>query len=267
MPGAHEPDSEAAAGGAIVAEVAWRDADGHVNWAARTPLVLDGQPCLALTYDDIGLARRLATAPDVVLVISDARRALRGWEPLAVPVAPSVSYDPEGETFLAELVEQELRKYPPSRLRADSLLQRRENWWYVARVLVTLRPTRPARPIAARHDADSGVLAWVTEGGLAVDTVSVDDWSGDGLRLASLGGAAPHRGAPARAAVQRHDHTADLEQRATLVVAGHLDGTTLWPTHRHGDAQLPGAPSVWRRVRRAWAFERACRRQIRAAAH
>lgn len=250
---------------ALVAELAWSQGDGVVRLAARTPLVLSGEPALALTYDDRDLADRLADADEVMLVLSDARHTLPGWQPLAVPVVPAVAFDPEGERFTSELVEQELAKHPPARLRADSLLQRRENWWYLARVLVTLRPAGRPRPIAARSHPDSGVLCW-NGGGLQVATVSVDDWGAERLRLGGVPVGAGARGS-VQAALLRHDFTADLERRATLVITGRLDGDTLWPAERGGQSQLPPPPSAWRRIRQAWAYERACRRAITAAGH
>lgn len=269
----HEAAEVAAAvQGAVVAEVGWREPDGTVRLVARMPFVLDTTPALALTYDELGLARRLADADEAILTISDARQALRGWRPLTVPVTASVGYDPEGERFTSELVDQELRKCPPARLRADSLLQRRENWWYLARALVTLRPLAPPSPVAPRHYADHGVLCADAGSHLVATTVDVADWDEEPLRLrvrdeGMPAGArtTPRPGGPA--ALLRHDFTTDLERRATLVVTGTLEGDALWPAAREGRAGLPPVPGVWRRFRDARAFERSCRRAIRAAGH
>lgn len=262
----------AAAQGAVVAEVGWRESDGAVRLVARMPFVLDATPALALTYDELDLARRVAEADKAILTISDARQTLRGWRPLAVPVTASVRYDPEGEAFTSELVDQELRKCPPARLRADSLLQRRENWWYLARALVTLRPLAAPSPVVPRDHADQGVLC--ADGGsqLVATTVDVADWGSEPLRLRARdegmpagASATPRPGGPA--ALLRHDFTADLERRATLVITGTLEDGVLWPAAREGPAGLPPVPGVWRRFRDARGFERACRRAIRAAGH
>lgn len=255
----------AAARGGVVAEVGWREREGAVRLVARTPFDLSGCPALALTYDELHLAHRLADAGEGMLVLSDARHALRGWQPLAVPVSISLAYDPEGATFARDLVDQELRKYPPARLRADSLLQRRENWWYLARALIRMRPLGPPRSVAPREDADTGVLCWSAGNGLGVETVTVDDWTGERLLVRSRASAPPTD--PARAALLRHDFTVDLERRATLEVTGRLEGDTFWPATREGRGDLPGIPGVWRRLRQEKAFEHACRRAIRAAGH
>lgn len=262
----------AAVQGAVVAEVGWRESDGTIRLVARMPFVLDATPALALTYDELDLAGRLAGADQAILAVSDARHALRGWRPLTVPVTASVVYDPEGETFTSEVVDQELRKCPPARLRADSLLQRRENWWYLARALVTLRPLAAPSPVAPRHQADQGVLCADAGSQLVATTVDVADWGGELLRLRARdegmpAGVRATRPPGGPAALLRHDFTADLERRATLVITGRLEDDVLWPAARNGQAALPAVPGVWRRFRDARAFERACRRAIRAVGH
>lgn len=251
-----------AAAGALSAEIGWRGADGHLDMTARMPLVRGSEPVLALTYDDLALARCLAAATDAVLVLSDARFALHGWQPLQVPVTMSLRHDPEGEVFVEELVDQELRKFPPSRLRADSLLQRRENWWYLARVLVTLHPLRRVEAITARATEDSAVVCWGTRGLLRATTASVRDWNQDRilLRRLDLGTFDDASGAPA--AALRHEATVDRERSATAVAAGRLDGWALTVSSRRGDPRLPAAPGVWQRIRHARRLERACRRGL-----
>lgn len=262
---AMDADVVEAAAGAVIAEIGWRDDAGAVHLAARLPLADERVPALALTYDDLGLAQHLAAAPEIVMVISDARYALRGWQPLAVEVAASLTHDPHGDRFVDRFVEQELRKFPPSRLRADSLLQRRENWWYLARVLVSLRPVGPVRSLEARTDAEEGVLCWRADGALRVTTVSIDDWTARRIRLSPIGGGALPVDRSGRAALLRHDATLDQERRATLVATGLLEEAALAVEARHGDPALPPVPGVWQRIRAARAFERACRRGIAEA--
>lgn len=255
--------------GAVVVEVGWRTPEGTVRAAARTPLLYDPEaagPTLALTYDDAGLAAELSAAESVVLIVSDARLVLRDWEPIAWRGRAHVDPDPEGDAFLYEMVDQELRKHPPTRMRADSLLQRRENWWYVARLLVRFTGLDPIGAPAARNEPDQGVLVWNGEQELRVDTVAVDDWSADRMRLRALGGHGPQeRTGPA--ALLRHDYSDDFDRRAHLLVTGRIDHDTLEVAGREGNAQLPPVPSWWQRLRSARRLERQCTRAISAAGH
>lgn len=251
--------------GAPVAEVVWRRPDGSIGAAARTPLRLDDAPVLALTFDDLLLAEELTAASTVGLAVSDARMALRGWRPVVATGGVQRQVDLDGAVFVDRLVGQELRKHPPARLRADSLLQRRENWWYLPRLIVRLEPDRVSAHITGRDDPDHGVVAWRTDDGLRIDTVEVDDWQAARVRLRSLGG---HRlAAPSGtdAALLRHDASTDLERRTSLTLEGKLEGDLFVVERRTGSPELPPVPNVWRRLRQAKAFERACRRGIAAA--
>ncbi len=255
--------------GAVVAEVGWRTPEGTVRAAARTPLLYDpevGAPTLALTYDDAGLASELAAAESVVVVVSDARLVLRDWKPIVWSGQASVDADPDGDVFLWEMIDQELRKHPPSRMRADSLLQRRENWWYVARLLVRFTGLEPVGEPAARSEPDEGVLVWHGEQGVRADTVAVDDWAADRVRMRTLAGeSAAERVGPA--ALLRHDFSDDFDRRAHLLLTGRVDGGTLEVAQREGSADLPPVPTWWQRLRAAKHLERACTRGIRAAGH
>lgn len=259
-----------AVAGVVVVEVGWREDDGSVRAAARTPLVYDpetGLPTLALTYDDAAVAAALDRADRAVVVVSDSRLVLQGWQPAVWTARPEVEADPEAHEFLGVLVDQELRKHPPSRMRADSLLQQREHWWYVARLLVRFSGVEPIGEPAARTAPDEGVLVWSSGDGLQADTVSVDDWSAERLRLQSLAGPPSDGRGGGPAALLRHDYSDDFERRAHLLLTGRLSEDTFEVANREGSAALPPVPSWWQRLREAKRLERACRRAIRAAGH
>ncbi|QBI21785.1 hypothetical protein ER308_20980 [Egibacter rhizosphaerae] len=256
--------------GAVVAEIGWQRVDGSVRGSVHTPLIIDGIPGLALTYADLPVAEELANARRVAVVLTDARKTLRGWQPMvATGPPPELEHDPEGERFLAQddLVGQELAKYPPSRLRSDSLLQRGENWWYQSRVLARFVGLSPSLCPEARTNPDDGVLLYAVDHRLTAETVRVDDWHADRLRIEPLAGTAPAPRQPSPACLLRHDHSDDLERRATFTLTGRWDGDRFTVATREGQAHLPPVPGVWARIKQAKALERACRRGLRAAGH
>ena len=124
------------------------------------PLLLDGGPALALTYDRRDKAREIERAKSLTLALAEPRMARIGWSPLAVGVRASVEPDPEGEIFVEQLLEQELRKHPPSMHLANSFLLQRENWWYLPRLILRLEPVHEPTPLQRRTDSSHGLLAW-----------------------------------------------------------------------------------------------------------
>jgi hypothetical protein len=251
-----------AAHATVVAELLYTREGGGLGAVAVTPMVQDGRVVIALPYAERPLAEALAAASQVALVLSDGRMALRDWEPLAVLGRIEVEADPEGERFSDGLLEQELRKHPPSRTLTDSLRDRRDNWWYIPRLLCHLIPTDEVRQITARNDPTTGVLGWQTPEGLAVETVEVTDADEDRLRLRALSGSTL-RGAGDPAVLFRHDYSQpDLEQRSQRREAGRLDGSVLRDIEREGDVALPPPAKLVERVRRHRALAKACRREL-----
>lgn len=256
------PDIAAAARGALLAEVGWRAPDGGWHATVLVPLTVGGAVTFALPYAQLATADALASAERVVVVCSDARLALAGWEPAAACGSVALEDDPAGERFRAELLDEELRKHPPARLLADSLLQQRENWWYLPRLLVHLRRVDATWPVAPRGGADTGVL--FASGPRPATTVEVVTDDGNGVGLAALDG----RDLPATGAavLLRHDCSVpDLEQRTQLEQRGRLHAGILTVDEADGRLALPG-PGLLGRYRRTRAFERACRRGLATAA-
>lgn len=255
-------DLVAAARGALLAEVGWRAPDGGWHATVLVPLTVRGTVTFALPYAQLATADALAGAERVVVVCSDARLALAGWEPVAAWGSVEVEDDPAGRRFRAELLDEELRKHPPARLLADSLLQQRENWWYLPRLLVHLTHVDATWPVTPRGGADTGVL--FASGPRPATTVEVVTDDGGCLDLAALDGADLPATGPA--VLLRHDCSVpDLEQRAQLEQRGRLHAGTLAVEEADGRLALPG-PGLLDRYRRTRAFERACRRALAAAA-
>lgn len=250
--------------GAVLAEVGWRRPDGTIGATARVPLLDGATPVLALTFDDRGLAHELAAATEATLTVSDSRWSLRGWRAVNASGRVRLEYDLDGSVFEERLLDEELRKHPPSRLRADSLLQRREYWWFLPRFLVYFVDLESGPEPAVRTSPDEGVLVWAGTEGLGADSVRVDTWEEELVRVTSLAGR-PHPDEPAPACLLRHDATDDLERRVELRLEGELVGGGLRVARREGRADLPPVPSWWGRLRQAKRFERDCRRAISVA--
>jgi hypothetical protein len=240
---------------AQLAELAWLGADGAPELTVVVPLLDGGRPAAALTYDRLAEAERIGSARSAALAVSSPALA-RGSAPVVARARIEVTTDPRGQVFNDRLLTQELAKYPPSRRRADSLLLRREHWWYLPRAL--LRAVR-LEPSERQPDHD-GLAAVATPDGLVVRTVAIDG-PFETPRLASP---LPD----GRVAILRHGAD-DVP---------HLDLTwrqRWWGTVVGGELRVegyagrgPGArpAGVWRRWRDEVAFERACRAGLRETA-
>lgn len=228
------------------------------------PLLLDGVPALALTYDRREKARAIERARSLTLALAEPRMARIGWSPLVVGVRASVEPDPEGEVFVERLLEQELRKYPPSVPLANSFLLQRENWWYLSRLILRLHPQREPEPIPRREDSSHGLLAWNPPDAEnpAARTVAVGDTSSGRPRLGLTPDQAPEDGTPA--ALRLHDfEIPEMERKTELILSGRVRGGTLEVESRSGSAELgkrPGAIARWRAER---SLERGCKRGLK----
>jgi hypothetical protein len=256
------PDVCQSAKTASVAEIAWIGTDGRPDALPITPLVLNDTPVVAYPFAYQTLAYRIAASPVIALVTSEPRMAANGWQPMAAIGRARLIEDREGQIMKDELLTQELRKFPPSRALADSMLLRQENWWYVPRVIVAI-DVESVRPVVARSGPDQQVLAVHGPDGLAVDTVQVADGGPDELRLSSLA----ERAAPAgHAVLLGHDFSApDLERWTPWVTRGALsaDGNltvTEWPER----TTLEPTPKLRQRYRRHRQLQKACRAALKA---
>ncbi|MCP2252155.1 hypothetical protein LY13_000894 [Prauserella aidingensis] len=168
---------------AVTAELCWTNPDGTPAAIAVTPVVRGAGSavptlCAALPYARADEVAGLREADAAVFAVTDSRSlpgdagvpeaAGTGFAgsadgaPVRTGVAASAAVrivdDLDGELFTDELLDQELVKYPPSRALADSVLLRRENWWWLPRIVVEL--TGPAAdagsagtmPLPARTD-------------------------------------------------------------------------------------------------------------------
>lgn len=243
------------------AELGWSDVDGRLHATAIIPLVVGDAVVAALPFARTATARRLDRATAATLVFSDSRMAWKGWSPCVVSARVMVTPDRSGDWTWTGALDQEVRKYPPSRLLIDTAIQRREHWWYVPRWIVRLEPTGPPRQVARRAGPDDGVLFTTGADGMTVDTVAVDDWDTDRLRMLPLGGdRGDGRGGPA--VLFTHDFSIPDQERSTeLVVSGVVDASVLAVVDRTGERHL-GPPRLLHRLRAHYRLERACRRAL-----
>jgi hypothetical protein len=244
-----------------LAELLWTDGDGPPQALGAVPLLLGEQPAVALTWAHEATARAVAAAAHVALVLSDRRLAGPGWEPLVLAVRPTLVEDSDGTLFQQQLLDQELRKHPPSRALADSSLLRREHWWYLPRLVLLLDPVA-VQPTPAREDPGSAVLA-VADRGLHVGVVRVVDWSREPLELAPALSAA--RG-PA-VLVGQEVSVPDAERWTVHRTTGSYEDGRFTADRPLPERRLEPVPGLLARVRRQRALERACVRALRDAGH
>ena len=251
---------------AQLADLAWTSGPGLPPRARGVlPLVEPGAQdsvVLALTYAELHDARSLEVAGSASLVLG-LDDADEGGPLLVADCAVQVTADPEGHVFGGDLLDQELRRWPPSRVLADSPLLRREHWWYVPRLLVRLRPVAVQR---LERDARTDHL-------LVVDT---------GSRLQVEAIAAPstltteHRGplalehqaariADGAATLHGRAISSDRERWSQWSWSGQLAGGDLDVTSARGEVGLAPTPGVWKRWRTQRRLERACRAGLEAA--
>lgn len=246
---------------AATAEVCWTE-DAAPAGRPVVPLLDVDHPVLAVPYADVGWARSLGTRPRIVLTLSDPRLAASGWAPLAVTAVPRLVEDRDGEVFVETLLDQELRKHPPSRALADSPLLRREHWWYLPRLLVHL-DVLDVQPFTTRTGPDDALLVTVDPGAVHVPQVRpvhVSQW-GSPLQVEPLDGEPlPDAGT---AMLLGHDFTEpDLERWASWTAVGPLRDGVLDAEPPAGRT-VPGMPGLRERVRRHKELRRACEQGLR----
>ena len=265
-----DSDLGAAVRASSLGELAWVDPDGSPAAMPVIALARGSRPVVALTADRADLARRVQRARQVALVLRDPRGTGRSFAPLALCGAVTLQVDAEGEVFRAELLEQELRRYPPSRMLADSPLLCREHWWYLPRlVLEVTDPVVLPAPAPRESEADH-LLVTVRDGIPVVTTVrtaeAVTDPTSDPLPLVRTGGAPT---APGPALLLAQDASVpDLERWEAwswegTVGAEASDGALSLTVSRAPEATgLPATASLLQRWRAQRAFERGCRAGI-----
>ncbi|GAA4740852.1 hypothetical protein GCM10023328_22570 [Modestobacter marinus] len=244
-----------------LAELVWRR-DGRPPGALGVvPLWLGDRPAVALPWAQVEAARAVAAAGAATLVLSDQRLAGPGWQPLVVTGRLTLVEDGDGSLFTEQLLDQELRKHPPSRALADSPMLRREHWWYLPRLVLLLDPVDVV-PGGRREGPADAVLA-VDDEALHVRTVRVADWAADPMPLT---GAPPDVRGPA-VLVGQEISVPDAERWTVHVTSGQAADGRLAGVRPAERRALEPVPGLRARVRRQRALERGCVQALRAAGH
>lgn len=247
---------------ASVAEVAWQDRQ-RVRVRGVVPLVGAEGPVLALPWAEEPLARSLAAAGEVLLTVTDPRATGAAYAPVRLRCRPRLVEDRTGERFDAELLDQELLRYPPSRLLADSVLLRREHWWWLPRLLVGL-DVLDARPARSRG-AGEHLLVVATATGLEAAVARVRTTPGTTPGTApTVDVVAGTPGAGPAALFGQDVSFPDFERWGQWAWHGSWDGAHLLVDEAPERVGLPPVPGVLARWRRQRTLERGCRRALGA---
>ncbi|WP_017558995.1 hypothetical protein [Nocardiopsis baichengensis] len=260
---------------------AWRRAvTGELCWVGPAgptgipvvPLLLEGRPCAALPAAHLAAADTL-TGGRAAFALSGERADGGPGRVAAGPI--EVVADAEGELFTEHLLPQELVKHPPTRLRADSLMARRENWWWLPRVVVVLARAETERELPVRSRPGDALLVRPAIGespaGPAedprVDVVTADAWpreGGDPALVRRLDGA-PLHGRGERAFVFGHRHSPDFERWERWDRSGTVTGNRLSVEGSEGDPVAEVAPfGMLDRLRNHREVVKACKEGVAA---
>jgi hypothetical protein len=217
-------------------------------------LVRDQRPVLAFTYADEAVARGVARSERVALALTETRSTGQAFQPMLVSGRPDLVEDPKGELYVADLAVQELHRYPPSRLFADSPLLMREHWWYLPRLLVEI-DVDSADPMPPRSGSHDHLLVVANGSAPVVRRAGIRERSGDTVRL-SVDGPPPSAGP---AALFGQDASfPDLEQWSQWRYAGEWDGSALTVEEAPSSTGLGPAPGLVQRWRRQRDLRRRC---------
>lgn len=236
---------------------AWRRAStAELLWSAPsgpcgTPVVplvwsRDRLPCAAIPLAQL---REIDSLPQraTLSVPSDAESPATSPATLVATGRIRLEWDLTGERFIEHLLGQEVAKHPPTRLRADSLMARRENWWWLPRALVTLTEITDVWSLPARTRADDALL--VRRGGEhqaataapSLEVVTSAHWPRPGestsIGLTRPDGSAPE-GDDEPVYLFEHRHSPDFERWERWYRRGTLRGRQL---HTEAGDGLPQA--------------------------
>jgi hypothetical protein len=238
---------------AQLAELVWDTPDGP-DAAVVVPLTDEGVACIALPYDQLARAETLAASGSAVASVSDPALG-GGAAPLRVRVRVTRDELTAEHFEDSKLLLQELAKHPPSRRRLDSILLRREHWWFLPRILLHLEPIDAPEPL----EPTGALLAHRSAEGLELTTVRIAQRSSERLVLAGAARSGP-------AVLLEHGAEApDLERRWTFRHYGRLEGDALVVTREESWGRSDRAPTLMQRIRDERALERGCREGLRIA--
>lgn len=235
-----------------LAELSWVEA--HLPRVhGVVALLRQGRPAVAFSYADEALARAAASAQWVSLSLTEPRSTGAAFRPLLATGRPVLVEDPEGDVYAADLLLQELHRYPPSRAYVDSPLLQRENWWYLPRLVVEL-DLHSVLSLPPRADADHHLLVVATTDGPSVHVPRLPAERRGRIEL-DVSPAAP--AGPAVLFGQDASFP-DLENWAQWSYRGHWDGSAFTVHEPPAAVGLSPTPSLRQRWRRHRDLKRRC---------
>ncbi|ASU83682.1 hypothetical protein CDO52_13575 [Nocardiopsis gilva YIM 90087] len=254
------------------AELCWIAPDGPTGIPV-VPLVWDDRPCVALPLAHLDAVDTMTSG--------HAAFAVTGERPGGAPAVVGtgrvdIRFDLEGERFIDHLLDQEAVKHPPTRLRSDSMMARRENWWWLARVLITLIAPDEIRELPGRSRPEDALLVRPDERGARgnrpdlprVDIVTSREWheeAGGTVDLWERRGS-PLEGTGEPAFAFSHAYSPDRERWERWYRTGTLVGEELRVQAGVGLPQSEPRPfSILERFRNHRDVARACRKGIATA--
>lgn len=260
VPGMNATDLIASLRAAGLGELVWSAAENVPPLAIGVvPLLLGDVPAVALPWAYEEQARAAAGSSSMALVLSEPRLAGPSWQPVAALGRPRLVEDNDGALFVEQLLDQELRKHPPSRALVGSPILRREHWWYLPRLILMIES--PQVVGVGRRDGPLDAVLAVQDGGLQVSTVHVRAWDDDPI---SLSGSAVGAAGPA-ALVGQEVSEPDAERWTVHVTRGRCSDGHFTVDEPRQNRQLEPVPGLRARVRRQRELERACVKALRAA--
>jgi hypothetical protein len=264
------PDAARLVRSSSLAVLTWVGRDGRPHGTGVLALTRDAVPVVALPFSRAALAETLdgrgtrGRVGRVALALVERRGTGPGFRPAVIAADPRLIVDTTGDLYVEELVVEELRRYPPARLLADSPLLMREHWWWLPRLVVEL-PDPQVGWLGEPDDAvERGQVLVALDGSAPRVTrveASPDPGSPRRLAISPAGGPEPIEG-PA-VVVDQDGSFPDLERWAEWCWRGRLrNSVTGWVLDVDEAPERIGAPPPlrllerWRRHRR---LERACR--------
>lgn len=219
------------------AELLWTTRDGPHGMPV-VPLVWpqDRLPCAAIPLAQL---REIESVPRTAALSVQTD----GDNPRTLVATGRVrlEWDMLGERFIEHLLPREVAKHPPTRLRADSLMARRENWWWLPRVLVTLAEATSVCSLPPRTTADDALLVRGTRaergGNPSLKVVTSTRWPRPGEPApieAWTPDGAPLDGDDEPVYVFGHRHSPDFERWERWYRSGTLRDSSLYVTAGEG---------------------------------
>ncbi|MPZ97204.1 MAG: pyridoxamine 5'-phosphate oxidase family protein [Propionibacteriales bacterium] len=243
-----------------LAALFWLTPNGEPAAAGVVAVMLDGRPAVAFTYAQEERARSAAGSSVLAIAFTERRSTGRSFRPLVAVGRPRLVEDPGGVVFTEHLLDDELRRYPPSRGFADSPLLRREHWWYLPRLIVCLDVTS-VQELPDRASPDDGLLAVAPASDrIEVRVVDVSSpASGPTVVPTVHGPVVP----PGPAALLGQDASfPDLEQWSTWCFHGSWDGDLMTVTRAPEQVGLEPPRTLRQRLRAQRDLARRCRAAI-----